>query len=121
MAKLRRGLSLPTRASSFEKDGQIALRLVVEDHALGEIQCPRFACEISWLARPCASLSTMTKKAPTKSTRTKGAARKEKAIVARGKQGVVVESDARFAEVVALIEAARGRAYQAVNAELVSL
>ncbi len=33
----------------------------------------------------------------------------------------LVEDEARFAEVIELIEAARGRAYQAVNAELVSL
>lgn len=35
--------------------------------------------------------------------------------------GGVVSDEARFAEVIALIEAARGRAYQAVNSELVSL
>lgn len=35
--------------------------------------------------------------------------------------GGVVSNEARFAEVIALIEAARGRAYQAVNTELVSL
>lgn len=63
----------------------------------------------------------MTTKASTKTTRTKGDARKAQAIVAPRKQSAVVESDARFAEVVGLIEAARGRAYQAVNAELVSL
>ncbi len=61
----------------------------------------------------------MTEKASTKITRAKGAARK--AIVARANHGVVVESDARFREIIALIEAARVRAYQAVNAELVSL
>jgi predicted nuclease of restriction endonuclease-like (RecB) superfamily len=38
-----------------------------------------------------------------------------------GSAGVIAGDEARFAEVVALIEAARGRAYQAVNAELVSL
>lgn len=35
--------------------------------------------------------------------------------------GVVVADEGRFAEVVSLIEAARSRAYQAVNTELVSL
>jgi hypothetical protein len=38
-----------------------------------------------------------------------------------GSTRVIGGDEARFAEVVALIEAARGRAYQAVNAELVSL
>ncbi len=61
----------------------------------------------------------MTKKASTNITRAKRAARK--ATVPRAEHGVVVESDARFREVIALIEAARDRAYQAVNAELVSL
>jgi hypothetical protein len=54
--------------------------------------------------------------------RTKPAASKATLLAAPpAKQAVVEGGDTRFDEVVALIEAARGRAYQAVNAELVSL
>src|SRR5689334_11063196 len=57
-----------------------------------------------------------------KPTRTKNSA--DNATVAlrrRRSTGIVGADDGRFAEVVALIEAARSRAYQAVNAELVML
>ena len=58
----------------------------------------------------------------TDQVRSKAAARKSTTLLAtRSKQIVVAKNDARFAEVVALIESARSRAYQAVNAELVSL
>lgn len=40
---------------------------------------------------------------------------------ARRKSSAVASSEVRFADVLALIEAARNRAYQAVNTELVSL
>nr|WP_245678442.1 PDDEXK nuclease domain-containing protein [Chondromyces crocatus] len=54
--------------------------------------------------------------------RQKPAAFKAAALAApRAKPSLVEREDARFTEVIALIEAARGRAYQAVNAELVSL
>lgn len=53
--------------------------------------------------------------------RTKPAATKATALAApRARRAIVDGGDTRFAEVVALIEAARGRAYQAVNAELVA-
>lgn len=55
-------------------------------------------------------------------SRTKSAASKATLLAAPpAKQAVVEGGDIRFNEVVALIEAASGRAYQAVNAELVSL
>jgi hypothetical protein len=38
-----------------------------------------------------------------------------------GSKALAAENDTRFADVVALIEAAKSRAYQAVNAELVTL
>lgn len=60
---------------------------------------------------------TSSKKAVARKKPTAGAT----ALVAhRAKQAPVDGGDRRFAEVVALIEAARGRAYQAVNAELVA-
>ncbi len=62
----------------------------------------------------------MPKKPSTKTAATK-ASRTAKALAPRPTRAVVVESDARFTEVVELIAAARSRAYQAVNAELVSL
>jgi predicted nuclease of restriction endonuclease-like (RecB) superfamily len=65
----------------------------------------------------------MTAKTSSKepAARTKLAATKATELVApHAKRGVVDGGDTRFAEVVALIEAARGRAYQAVNAELVA-
>ncbi len=53
--------------------------------------------------------------------RTKPAAGKRTALAApRAAAAISHGGEARFAEVVALIEAARGRAYQAVNAELVA-
>ncbi len=63
-----------------------------------------------------------TKTSPKKrATRAKPAATKTTAIaMPRSKRAIGDGEDARFAEVIALIEAARGRAYQAVNAELVA-
>lgn len=60
---------------------------------------------------------------PTKPAKRGGVQRKRNSGAGRpgASTGVVVSDEARFAEVVALIESARGRAYQAVNAELVSL
>lgn len=58
----------------------------------------------------------MTKKSSTKI----GLARPQVA-APRVKPAVAAESDGRFTEVIALIDAARHSAYQAVNAELVSL
>jgi predicted nuclease of restriction endonuclease-like (RecB) superfamily len=51
----------------------------------------------------------------------KHAASKAPALAVSRSRRATGEDDARFAEVIALIETARGRAYQAVNAELVSL
>lgn len=49
-------------------------------------------------------------------------ANRQAEIVPRGRKHLsAIDIEARFAEVLALIEAARGRAYQAVNAELVDL
>jgi predicted nuclease of restriction endonuclease-like (RecB) superfamily len=65
----------------------------------------------------------MTAKTPSRkrTARTEPAAAKATALVApRAGRAVADRGDERFAEVVALIEAARGRAYQAVNAELVT-
>jgi len=65
----------------------------------------------------------MTKKSSPKKrvARTKPAATKATALaVPRAKRAIVDGSDTRFAEVIALIEAARRRAYQAVNTELVA-
>jgi len=65
----------------------------------------------------------MTAKASSKkpAARPKPAATEGTALAAaRARRASVDGVDARFAEVVALIEAARGRAYQAVNAELVA-
>jgi hypothetical protein len=69
-------------------------------------------------------LSRMTKKASPKKrvARTKPAATTAPALAApRAERAIAEGGDTRFTEVIALIEAARGRAYQAVNAELVSL
>jgi predicted nuclease of restriction endonuclease-like (RecB) superfamily len=56
-----------------------------------------------------------------RAARTKPAAPKVRALaVPRAKQAIVVDGDARFTEIIALIEAARRLAYQAVNAELVT-
>ncbi|WP_437555328.1 PDDEXK nuclease domain-containing protein [Sorangium sp. So ce367] len=66
----------------------------------------------------------MTKKPSPKKriARTKPAAHKATTLVApRARRAVAEGGETRFDDVVALIEAARGRAYQAVNAELVSL
>nr|WP_231512021.1 DUF1016 N-terminal domain-containing protein [Chondromyces apiculatus] len=66
----------------------------------------------------------MSKKRSTKTSRarSKAFARTAATLAAsRVKPAVLVKRDTRFTEVIALIEAARGRAYQAVNAELVSL
>jgi predicted nuclease of restriction endonuclease-like (RecB) superfamily len=66
----------------------------------------------------------MTKKSSPKKrvARTKPAATKATALaVSRAKRGIADGSEARFGEVIELIEAARSRAYQAVNAELVLL
>jgi hypothetical protein len=69
-----------------------------------------------WCSLECV-LSRMTAKTSSK----KPAATKVTALAApRARRAVVDGGDARFSEVVALIEAARGRAYQAVNAELVA-
>jgi len=66
-------------------------------------------------------MTRMTKTPPKGVARTKPAPRGTTLATTRATQIVVSESDVRFTEVIALIEAARGRAYQAVNAELVSL
>jgi predicted nuclease of restriction endonuclease-like (RecB) superfamily len=64
------------------------------------------------------STETTSKK---RTTGAKPAAPKAMALaVPRAKRTVVDGGDQRFAEVIALIEAARGRAYQAVNTELVA-
>ncbi|MBN1204214.1 MAG: DUF1016 family protein [Myxococcaceae bacterium] len=66
----------------------------------------------------------MTKKASPKKrvARRKPAATTATALAApRAKRAIIEGGDTRFTEVIALIEAARGRAYQAVNIELVSL
>lgn len=56
-----------------------------------------------------------------RAARTKPAATKASRLaVPRAKRVVVDSGDARFAEVIALIDAARRRAYQAVNTELVA-
>ena len=56
-----------------------------------------------------------------RTARTRPAAARATALVAsRAGRGVADRGDERFAEVVALIEVARGRAYQAVNGELVT-
>ena len=61
---------------------------------------------------------TSSKKRP---ARTKPAATKATALaVPRAKRPIVGGGDTRFAEVISLIEAARQRAYQAVNTELVA-
>jgi predicted nuclease of restriction endonuclease-like (RecB) superfamily len=76
----------------------------------------------SWLS--LFLLDAMAKKPSSKTipSRPKVGPRKATALAApRAKKGIVITGDARFAEVIALIEAARGRAYQAVNAELVAL
>ncbi|WP_199738881.1 YhcG family protein [Corallococcus sp. CA054B] len=65
----------------------------------------------------------MTKKSSSKKrlTRTKPAATKAAALaVPRAKRAIVDRGDMRFAEIIVLIEAARRRAYQAVNTELVA-
>ncbi len=65
----------------------------------------------------------MAAKTPSKvrASRAKAAASRETTLAAPGaKRAVVDGGDARFAEVIALIEAARRRAYRAVNTELVS-
>ncbi len=54
--------------------------------------------------------------------RTRSAASSRAEIVSTARrQSTILETEARFAEVLALIEAARRRAYQAVNTELVDL
>ncbi len=64
----------------------------------------------------------MTTKTSSRKRVAKPGARKVREIAALPAGQAIVESeDRRFGEVVALIEAARRRAYQAVNAELVSL
>ena len=55
-----------------------------------------------------------------RAVRKKSTAAKAMATTSSAKRLGVVGDDSRFAEVIALIEAARGRAYQAVNAELVT-
>jgi len=55
----------------------------------------------------------------TKPSRKKRAARATGLAAPRAKRAIVVGDDSRFAEVVALIEAARARGYQAVNTVLV--
>jgi hypothetical protein len=62
------------------------------------------------------------KSSPRKRTaRTKPVAEKATALVApRARRAVADRGTEPFAEVIALIEAARGRAYQAVNVELVA-
>ncbi|WP_211483891.1 PDDEXK nuclease domain-containing protein [Corallococcus exiguus] len=65
----------------------------------------------------------MTKKSSSKKrlTRTKPAATKATALaVPRAKRAIVDGGDMRFAEIIVLIEAARRRAYQAVNTALVA-
>ncbi|MGE6756368.1 PDDEXK nuclease domain-containing protein [Corallococcus interemptor] len=65
----------------------------------------------------------MTKKSSSKKhlTRTKAAATKATALaVPRAKKAIVDGGDRRFAEIIVLIEAARRRAFQAVNTELVA-
>lgn len=80
-----------------------------------------FACEVApstrmWCLRMTAKASSRKRTA-----RTRRAAAKAPALVgSRAGRAVADRGDKRFAEVVALIEAARGRAYQAVNAELVT-
>jgi predicted nuclease of restriction endonuclease-like (RecB) superfamily len=64
-------------------------------------------------AMPAARLKRRT-------TRASDASRK-RSPARRSLNVVVVREDKRFAEVIALIEAARGRVYQAVNSELVTL
>jgi hypothetical protein len=57
----------------------------------------------------------------TRGARAKPAATKARALaVPRAKRAIADDGDPRFAEVIALIEAARRRAYQAVNTELVA-
>lgn len=68
-------------------------------------------------------LSRMTRKSAPKmrSTRAKPAATRATALAAlRSERATVDSADNRFVEVIALIEAARGRAYQAVNTVLVA-
>jgi predicted nuclease of restriction endonuclease-like (RecB) superfamily len=63
-----------------------------------------------------------TKKVSALPRRPPGTANRQAEIVPRGRKHLsAIDIEARFAEVLALIDAARGRAYQAVNAELVDL
>lgn len=64
--------------------------------------------------RPSMATKTRSKKRSTKSTRTKAST----LAVPRSKQ-LLAGADERFAEVIALIEKARARGYQAVNTVLV--
>src|SRR4051794_9539668 len=59
----------------------------------------------------------------TKPTRTKSGSGNSNIVASPPRRSVelILDGEARFADVVALIEAARSRAYQAVNAELVTL
>lgn len=79
----------------------------------------------TWLrnreARANLYLSVMPQRPSTRTAHPKCSAQESKALVPLAREGMVVDSDARFTEVIELIEAARVRAYQAVNAELVSL
>jgi predicted nuclease of restriction endonuclease-like (RecB) superfamily len=68
--------------------------------------------------RPLAANGSPTRKSIARRTRTAAVTR---ALARRPRPLRVEAGDARFAEVIALIETARGRAYQAVNSELVSL
>lgn len=63
-------------------------------------------------------------KSPAKAARAVARASSDRALAVRSKprsRALAPDEDARFTEAVALIEAARSRAYQAVNVELVSL
>lgn len=69
--------------------------------------------------KPSTKKKISTKKGIARPTATSRAAKKLP--VKRVKRAAIVERDTRFSEVIALIESARARAYQAVNSELVSL
>jgi predicted nuclease of restriction endonuclease-like (RecB) superfamily len=75
-----------------------------------------------WRCSPECTVSCMAAKTSTKkpAARINPASSKSTELAGLARRTTVDRRDKRFAEVVALIEAARGRAYQAVNAELVA-
>ncbi|MDY7231718.1 PDDEXK nuclease domain-containing protein [Hyalangium rubrum] len=79
----------------------------------------RSGCKIRRFAGTC--VLRMATKTASKTRAAKTVATEASALAVPRSRRLTGDEDTRFAEVIALIEAARGRAYQAVNAELVSL